>query len=483
MKSPNLSWPDPSSIPDLSPHQREQLAKATTGPMCCLTGVPGAGKTYTVAAVTRALIHRHGASSICFAAPTGKAAKQIERALQKYRINIPAATIHRTLGVQRAGYDGKGWGFVHNSRNTLPYKFYFLDEASMLSTSLGESFITAIPSGSHVMLIGDTGQLPPVEGGAPLRDCLKSGIPHAELTEIKRNSGDIVRVCSDLRARRGFHPSTTANVSEGRNLVHFEEQRPDQILKRLKALVEGCPKGVDPMRDLQVIVPLNDASEVSRSVCNEMLQGILNPHGESRQGFRNGDRVICGKNSFFQIVETNQDRKDRNQGSDRRTGNYATPSVDGVDLDFVPNGETGIIVKLEEKFMLVRLADPDRTIKVPLFTKKQQQQTTPKSKKKDGDGGQQESASAGDWDLAYAVTAHKSQGAQWPFTITVIDPSGGAKQLCSVEWFITAFSRAQTLGLTIGQAANVDLCCRKSSLAPRKTFLAELIRAGIEKRS
>src|SRR5690606_14194110 len=139
----------------------------------------------------------------------------------------------------------------------------------------------------HLLLVGDLGQLPPVGHGAPFRDIIaaasdpKSGIAVGELVEIRRNSGDIVQVCADVRNNLPFRPSKEANLSAGRNLIHVECATTAAMLMQMKQrLLSAKAAGLDPIWDVQVIVATNEKSEVSRIPVNIDLQAILNPHGK-----------------------------------------------------------------------------------------------------------------------------------------------------------------------------------------------------------
>jgi len=93
-----------------------------------------------------------------------------------------------------------------------------------------------------------------------------------------------------------------------------------------------------------------------------------------------------------------------------------------------------------------------------------------------------ESGAGCTWDLAYAISVHKSQGSEWPICIVIVDSSGGRIQ--SRQWLYTAISRAKRLCVTVGKRSAVDLAVRTDGTR-RKTFLKELIIeevAGIKRR-
>ena len=76
-----------------------------------------------------------------------------------------------------------------------------------------------------------------------------------------------------------------------------------------------------------------------------------------------------------------------------------------------------------------------------------------------------------DFDLAYAVTCHKFQGAQSPVVIVIADE--GANQVASRAWWYTALTRAGRLCVTIGKRGTILAQCQRVDLQNRKTFLRE----------
>jgi exodeoxyribonuclease V alpha subunit len=75
-----VCWPT-TPPPGLSDHQQAEIVKATASPVGILTGGPGTGKTFTAAAVIKALADGGCLKEIAVCAPTGKAAVRVGQKL------------------------------------------------------------------------------------------------------------------------------------------------------------------------------------------------------------------------------------------------------------------------------------------------------------------------------------------------------------------------------------------------------------------
>ena len=328
----------------------------------------------------------------------------------------------------------------------------------MLSTDDAAAFFSACQPGTHVLLVGDPYQLPPVSHGAPLREFIAAGMPYGELTEIKRNAGRGVKVCCELKEGKPYRPSEVADLSIGENVRHIEVQRPAHAIAALTRLINTASfSGLDPTWDVQVLCVVNEKSELSRKALNAHLQSLLNPHGERVAGnpFRLDDKVICTSNTMLPLLGSDGDAV-------TEIGDNGKPTEI---KEFVANGEIGRVVKVDPKLMHVEFFAPDRTVKVPLGNAKKSDDSPRNDNNVSG--------AAGEFDLAYAITIHKSQGSQWPVTITMIDDYPGANFVACRELYYTALSRFETLSVTIGRAATLNKHCRRVSLRERKTFLRE----------
>ena len=425
-------WPDVLTIPNIDDHQRENLGNALQGRIAILGGGPGTGKTFTGANLIKEVAKVVGYQNIAGAAPTGKAAVRISEVMQAYGVPLQARTWHSLLGVGEQDEASGNWSFSHNKRNPWPFKVIIGDESSMNDTNLMNSIMQALAAGTHLLLLGDVNQLPPVGHGAPLRDMIAAGVPYGELTEIKRNSGGIVEACAAIRQGKSW--------SEGDNLTVHEVGKPDlQTAVLIEKLAIQKELGLDPVWDCQTLVAVNEKSKLSRKEINKVLQAELNPLPAVKNcPFRVNDKIVNLKNGFFPAIE------------DSETDEADTNDRDEV---YVANGELAKVLEIGDKFYVVEVLSPKRVIRIPR--------------------GQKDTGCS--WDLGYALSVHKSQGSEWPVVFVMIDEYPGAKMVCSREWIYTAISRAKKQCVLIGKKAVADSMCKRTAIDKRKTFLRELI--------
>lgn len=455
-----MHWP--KLTPDLlTLHQCEQIALATVGNLGILGGGPGVGKTFTAAQLIKKVGEEIGFDQIAVAGPTGKSAVRITEVMNGYGIPVTARTIHSLLGV--LSVDG-GWSFNYCRTNPLPFKVIVIDESSMIDTDLAASLFAARPRDCMMLLLGDTGQLPPVGHGAPLRDMIAAGVPYGELREIKRQqSGDevhaVIQACADIRDGKRF-----AFQRELVGVPCFSaETQIDEMFDTINRTSHAMQ--LNPVWDCQVLCAVNKKSELSRKELNKSLQARLNPN-PSQYGspFRLADKVVNTKNGWYPLVEY----------GDRRH------SLDDLEPDpnlqlnddgkcYVANGELGEVLVVEANYLHVRLTSPKRLIVVP------------RGQSDDDSDDEEGSTGTGcNWDLGYALSVHKSQGSEWPVVIIMVDDSGGAKRVCSREWLYTAISRAKRHCYLIGNLEAAQGFCRRTAIDKRKTFLKERIQQGVK---
>lgn len=431
----------------LSEHQEEQVAKATRGRVGALVGGPGVGKTYCLARILRQLPHGENETAIC--CPTGKAARRAKEALVDAGINdITPRTIHSTLG---ASFDAGKFEFRHDEKNKLPIKYCVVDETSMCDIELFASLLKALKPDTHLLLIGDHNQLSPVGPGCPLRDIIDSPqIPTGELTEVRRNSGKIVECCHRIRTDADVVLADHIDESVGDNITLVEcineEEQHDAILSLLEN-VHG--EGYDPIDDVYLITPRNKGGLITRQKLNHDLQNYLNSNQDGRREpnmFLVGDPCICLRN--HEATSVLEGRKTPRRGMTAR----ANSEYKNSGTAFVVNGQQGKVVAVRPSFTIVRLED-DRLVRV----------------------GSRKNGEPIDWDLAYALTCHKSQGSEAPVAIVVIDASAGGKLVSSRSWLYTAVSRARNRCYIVGRLQTMKNMLVKDDARARRTDLVRMI--------
>lgn len=458
-----------------SGHQVERLKRATAGPVGMLLGGPGTGKSHSLAYLLREVIAEFGADSVVTCAPTGKAANRVTQALRLAGIGLTARTIHSTLEIGRNGHDGDGWGFCRDDANPLDCRFLVCDETSMNDTDIMADLLDACPTGCQVLFVGDPHQLPPVGHGAPLRDLIAARVPHGELTQVRRNAGQIVHACQRIKNGESFEVASEVDLGAEvpRNLklvpARDETHAREQLCELLTGLKAGT--GFDPTWQTQVLVARNAKGEISRKRLNDLLHPLLNPDGYAVAGnpFKVGDKIICTRNGRMQRVEPlGAFHAAYAAEMAREAGNYDTardPRGQPEEV-YVANGEIGRVVAVAAKLTVARFSEGEALVRIPMGKQADEEEEDGGA---DGGGG----GRGCNFDLAYAVTTHKMQGSEAPCVIVMGDEQAG--QLTTREWIYTAISRASKLCVLIGKMSTFNRMKDKRILNKRKTFLRERI--------
>ena len=166
-------WFDPKD----SKEQRDAAALALLQNFMLITGGPGTGKTTTVAKLLGLICNNSTKlPRIALAAPTGKAAAHMARALQRaldgfdlspnikaHLENLEGQTVHRLLKLRPPQMRP-----AFNHEHPLALDVLVVDEASMLDLPLVLDLLRAVPTGCRLVLLGDENQLPSVGLGAVL---------------------------------------------------------------------------------------------------------------------------------------------------------------------------------------------------------------------------------------------------------------------------------------------------------------------------
>ncbi len=403
-----VTWVEKQTDKTLAPSQREALKAVLTSRVSIITGGPGVGKTTLVNSILLILRAKKVKCLLC--APTGRAAKRLTETT-----GLEAKTIHRLLEVDPA--TGR---FQRNEDKPLECDLLIVDETSMVDVLLMYALLRALPKTSALIMVGDVDQLPSVGAGNALRDLIDSGVvPVVRLTEVFRQAASSNIITSAHLIRQGKMPEL--RTAEADSDFHFvERETPEEIAATLVRLVEDrIPKGhhLDPIRDIQVLCPMNRGSIGVREL-NSVLQGALNP---VRQGEPTVERFGWRFQVRDKVIQTENDYKKE-----------------------VFNGDIGTIEKIDpvEQELFIRFDD-----RLVVY-----------------DYGELDEVS-----LAYAVTIHKAQGSEFP--AVVIPVAMQHYMLLQRNLIYTGITRAKRLLVVVGQKKALGLAIRNDQSRKRYSGL------------
>ncbi len=411
-----MAWAEEKTGKSLAGSQREAFRLALASRALIITGGPGVGKTTLVNAILMVLRAKRVRCLLC--APTGRAARRLAESTGQ-----EARTIHRLLEVQ----PGTG-RFAHDESRPLDCDLLVVDETSMVDVTLMAHLLRALPASASLLLVGDIDQLPSVGPGLVLRDLIESRVvPVVRLTEVFRQASGSRIITNAHRINEGRLPDVPARGEES-DFYFVEREEPVAIAEVLVEMVRTRIPGrfqLDPIRDIQVLCPMNRGSLGIREL-NVRLQNELNPVRETEMvvekfgwQFRPRDKVIQTENNY--------------------------------DKD-VFNGDIGQVVRVdpEEREVIVRFDQREVTY----------------------DFGELDEVS-----LAYAITIHKSQGSEFPAVVIPL-----AKQhylLLQRNLVYTGVTRGKQLVVLVGQRAALSMAVRNNRTQHRFSgLLARLTRGG-----
>jgi exodeoxyribonuclease V alpha subunit len=346
---------------------------------------------------------------IALATPTGRAAKRLSEST-----GLEAKTIHRLLEV-----DPMHGGFGRTEQNTLDCNLLVVDETSMIDVPLMHALMKAVPDRAALILIGDVDQLPSVGPGQVLFDVITSGaVPVVRLAEVFRQAAESRIIVGAHRINQGLMPEWEQDPASDFHFIECADAE-DGVAKILQIVRERIPAryGLDPIRDIQVLCPMNRGGLGARSL-NLDLQKTLNPPGELRverfgSTYGIGDKVMQAQNDY--------------------------------DKD-VYNGDLGVVCAV----------DPEASEMVIAFD------------------GRQVTYGFGELDeivLAYATTIHKSQGSEYP--AVVIPLTTQHYPMLQRNLIYTAVTRGRRLVVIVGQKKAMAIALKGKQTRRRWSKLRE----------
>ncbi|MGB1127283.1 MAG: AAA family ATPase [Opitutales bacterium] len=444
-----IDWAEGRAGFELAAQQRTALENTLASKVSVITGGPGTGKTTILRAVVDIL--RAKSARVALASPTGRAAQRLAEAS-----GAPASTIHRLLK-----FDAATRRFVYNADEPLPCDFLILDEVSMLDTRLAAHLFDAIPSGAHLLLVGDADQLPSVGAGNVLGDLMAA--PPAKVTRLDtiyrqgKESGIVTIAHAILHGET--HPGVTCrslrDLDSARDFTFIEAEEPEQCVLAIKYLArEYIPKtyGIDAIKDLQIMSPMHRGTG-GITILNTEIQEVLNHKDKAVSRLRSDPDYAASRQTHFREKTRKPLPAELEYGSTTfRIGDKVIQTRNNYDKN-VFNGDTGIIHAIA----------PDRSGLTVDFGEIRAEYTK---------------GELSDVQLAYAISIHKSQGSEYPVVIIPL-----LKQhflLLQRNLVYTGITRAKSKVYLVGSLDAYAMAIKNNEQQVRRTHLQARLRKACE---
>lgn len=429
---------------DLFTQERKQLYQnifAKT--FFLLTGKPGAGKTYETSKIIEHLYNAD--EEVLVLAPTGKAALRISENIKKYTKleDVKAETIDRFIFNKKFGWIYDDWEGALNipEEDKLTIDNLIIDECSMLDLNKFTLLLSIIKFTAkypkRIILVGDENQLPPIGFGKPFHDIIE----HVQNNDVlaKNHYINLVSNCRQendemiLKLAEAFTDKTRCyeeafsiiNSKEGKQsegLFLYKWNNQQQLQEKLRASIKQVfeLEGIntdDNFKSLNLLFGLYENGYV-----NQQDDGF-----SSKLGLENFQILSPYRTGYFgtlgvnKTIQANYRHKNENDSENKyfhhadkiiRLSNWYWGKGSERKLE-LSNGSIGI-TNIGRDYRKYFFKDRDR----PFWSVDDEE----------------------NFDLAYAITVHKSQGSDFKNVFLIIPQK---QSLLSKELLYTALTRSK----------------------------------------
>lgn len=444
---------------NLDEKQIDAITSAVENNLTIISGGPGTGKTYILSLIILAYIYIYGykPEQIIAVAPTGKAAKRISESIQKniddfinqinenqnqikeeegerhkglgnlqidgtkkedikkdeiklQDIKIDSITIHRLLKGSEYSLS-----FLHNRENKVEYKLVIVDEASMIDISLMAKLLDALDYNTNLILSGDANQLSSVEAGRVFSDLKDYFLTQSEKMkdEFKQNFKlNIVELTKSFRYKKD------SIVEEAKDILYKilnikDEKEKIKLANDFIKILKEKDRLLEDQVSINLFENLNEKigefkfkeNSDDLKIQFELINKIkfLSPLRLTKYGTYNINSIYAeylkknDKSRFIPIIITKN--------------NYQLKLFNG-DIGIIEEKEDGLYAYFENEENDLLL------IKYPL-------------------------SSLSNWEPAYCLTVHKSQGSEYDVIVLFLPENVEDYKFITVELLYTAITRAK----------------------------------------
>ena len=386
--------------------QKDAIKGAIENNFFIITGGPGTGKTTIIKAIVMILKDILKLNHEDIAL-LAPTGRASKRMAES--VGAPAYTIHKYLK-----WNKETESFLIDEYNKSPEKVVIVDESSMIDIFLFSSLLKGLKLNVKLILVGDANQLPSIGPGDLLNDLLHiSTIKNKYLNTIYRvkEGSYITYLANDIKNRKHFDKFPT-NYSD----FKFIKSSDDDIKKYLSEIVnKAVEKGIHS-ENFQVLAPMYKGINGIDSL-NSMMASIFNPNSEK---FVIGDKYFRINDKVIQLVND-------------------------VDNN-VYNGDIGYIrdIYYLDKKMVVEIDYSGNIVEY-------------------------KSGEFDKFNLAYAVSIHKSQGSEYANVVIILARS--FNRMFYNKLIYTAVTRAKSSLIILGSIDSLNKSVSTNYGANRNTYL------------
>lgn len=390
LKELNVSSQSTTVVPEikaLTDEQNRAIKNAVKNKLSVINGGPGVGKSFTIKYLAEYLANNN--KTVCIASLTARVVEKMKNSIEND--SIKCCTIHNLLNLNEFK--------KFNRISDVNYDYLIVEEGSMVNINLFKYLLTHLSDETHLILVGDYNQLPPVGAGQVFKDLCKSeGIKKTTLTQIFRQAKDNSIVSNSYAILKG---KKFSDLKQDKNFYAINTK--DTSLKDAGiAIIEQFLQ----QRNLTI----NDVTILAstKSLANAINFKIQNKYNTNKAvkdcAFKVDDKVM-------QIINNNQKE--------------------------IYNGNVGIVKKIVDDSKGRKSIVVDFNGKRIVYNKAAQKELS----------------------LAYCYTVHKSQGEESDNVFILIDEN---EKLLNRNLIYTAVTRAKKTCVLVGKKENIDNAIRNN---------------------
>ncbi len=439
------------------------LKELATSPMSVLIGGAGTGKTTLLSILCKSEQIKDG--GVLLLAPTGKARVRMSKTMSEQDVSHSAMTVAQFL-IKNDRFDWytMQYRMSNKAAKNVPATV-IIDECSMMTEEMFGAVLSALTNAHRIIFVGDPNQLPPIGAGRPFVDLvrfLKHDLPEypnpqvckgfGELTITRRQADNGNETREDILLAQCFTEGDNRFDDDmfiklqGNNLgnhIAFKqwstsEDLQKQVFETIRE--ETGMKNIDDVEgfDLSIGGSINDgwmnfgklpekidAWQILSAYKSDATIGTASINRYIHEKYRSAEYTVLSKSkkrSTKHILGTEGIVFGDKVINTRNVKKDGYPR-DEKCLNFVANGEVGIVERLWEKPKAKSNTHQIRFSSQPNYNYNWYSVVGEENN---------------DVELAYALTVHKAQGSEFDTVILVLnEPS----RMISRELLYTAFTR------------------------------------------